>query len=233
MICSSLQITHRWLTSFSRMRRQISSWLAKSPAPFALAAANPGLKSCRGCPVSALHISLFGRFQAQWQGKKLDGLGSGKVGELFCYLLLHRHRFHPREILAELFWPDYSNTLSRKYLRQALWQLQSTLNGSGVPGRSHMLAIEQSFIGVDMDSDFRLDIEDFEQAFALVRDIPGGELNSESASTLKDAVQLYHADLLSRQRKVFSEVETVRMIGLVLVMDGLVNGRDQVSQIAV
>jgi len=39
--------------------------------------------------------------------------------------------------------------------------------------------------------------------------------------------------LQSRKLKVLSEDETIRMIRLVLVMDGLVNGADQVGQIAV
>jgi hypothetical protein len=40
---------------------------------------------------------------------------------------MHRDRAHTREELAVLLWPDASATLARKYLRQALWQLQSAL----------------------------------------------------------------------------------------------------------
>jgi hypothetical protein len=41
--------------------------------------------------------------------------------ELFCYLLLHRNKPHPRELLATVFWPECTTVQSRKCLRQALW----------------------------------------------------------------------------------------------------------------
>jgi len=59
--------------------------------------------------MKTLCIHLFGKFQAELDGRVLRDLDAFKVQELFCYLLLNRDRSHHREVLAELFWGDNQN----------------------------------------------------------------------------------------------------------------------------
>jgi DNA-binding SARP family transcriptional activator len=77
--------------------------------------------------MSALHICLFGRFDVRCGEQALTDFNARRMQELFCYLLLHRDRPHPRETLASLLWCDCFTAQSKKRLRQALWQLQATL----------------------------------------------------------------------------------------------------------
>ena len=81
--------------------------------------------------MNTLRIRLFGKFQVERDGYAMSGLDALKVQELFCYLLLNRDRPHHREALAGLLWGEYSTSQSKKYLRQALWQLQLALGSGG------------------------------------------------------------------------------------------------------
>jgi DNA-binding SARP family transcriptional activator len=74
-----------------------------------------------------ISVNLFGKFSVYSSEHRLSGLDACKVQELFAYLLIYRNRPHPRETLASLLWGDCLTALSKKYLRQALWQLQAAL----------------------------------------------------------------------------------------------------------
>ncbi len=78
----------------------------------------------------ALRVRLVGRFSAYIEGQVVEGLESSKVQELFSYLLLFRNRPHSREALADLLWDASSTAQSKKYLRQAVWQLTLALRSS-------------------------------------------------------------------------------------------------------
>jgi DNA-binding SARP family transcriptional activator len=78
--------------------------------------------------MSGLTISLFGKFRARRDQRSVSGLGAYRVQELLCYLLLHRDHTYPRETLAGLLWFDSPISQSRKFLRQALWRLQTALD---------------------------------------------------------------------------------------------------------
>ena len=97
-----------------------------------------------------VRIRLLGRVSIQRDGEPTD-LPS-KALELLCFLLLHRDRAHTREELSALLWPDARTTLARKYLRQALWQLQSALG-------AELLLLGNGWVRVDADADWWLDVD--------------------------------------------------------------------------
>ena len=82
-------------------------------------------------------VRMLGKFSAAVGGEPLTSLTASKVQELFAYLLIHRDRPQSREVLASLLWGDTETWRAKKYLRQALWQLQSALRGefrlAGIP----------------------------------------------------------------------------------------------------
>jgi DNA-binding SARP family transcriptional activator len=143
-----------------------------------------------------LKIRLFGKFSVHREGHPLKGLDSSRVQELLCYLLLHRDRPHPRETLASLLWEASSTAQAKKYLRQAIWQLQNALalpkdqEGEGV------LLVEPEWICINPHADVWLDVAFFEDAFTMVRGLPGDEMDPGQARALNMVVQLYQGDLL-------------------------------------
>jgi DNA-binding SARP family transcriptional activator len=134
-----------------------------------------------------VRIRLLGRVSIQQDGQPTD-LPS-KALELLCFLGLHRDRAHTREELAALLWPDASTALARKYLRQALWQLQSALT-------AELLRLGAGWVRIDGDADWWLDVDAFERAWEGSRDVAGVGLTGTQAHDLEEAVVLYRGDLI-------------------------------------
>jgi DNA-binding SARP family transcriptional activator len=135
-----------------------------------------------------VRIQLLGRVSIEPDGQAPTNLPS-KALELLCFLLLHRDRAHTREELAALLWPDASATLARKYLRQALWQLQSALG-------AELLRLSTGWVRIETDADWWLDVDAFERAWEASRDVAGAGLNGTQARELEEAVVLYRGDLI-------------------------------------
>jgi DNA-binding SARP family transcriptional activator len=146
--------------------------------------------------VTGLRISLLGRLCVRRDDLTIEGTGANKTWEFFCYLLLHPDHPHSREVLAALLWGNSPTAQSKKYLRQALWQLQSYLNPLACPADRRLLLIEPDWVLLNSKSDFWLDVAVFERAFNLAHGIAGRDLDDETASALREAVDLYRGDLL-------------------------------------
>src|SRR5690606_2684341 len=110
-----------------------------------------------GRAMSAIAVRVFGRFAIARDGTAVAGVGAGKVRELLCYLLLHHGRPHAREHLASLLWPETTTARSRKYLRQALWQLQTAVCQDGRDAAPSWLRVETEWIRLDVGPGLTVD----------------------------------------------------------------------------
>src|SRR6266545_2887415 len=137
-----------------------------------------------------LDVHLFGKLRVHRSERQLENLDSRKVQELFCYLLLHRDRPHPRETLAGLLWGETSTAQSRANLRRTICQLQRALGDQGCA-----LLVDE-WVQIAPQADLWLDVARFEQAFALVQAQPGERLDDRCAKIVEEAVALYTGDLL-------------------------------------
>lgn len=164
-----------------------------------------------------MHISLFGKLRVCSSDAITIKVEPRRAEELLCYLLLYRHRLHEREKLATLLWPDASPVQSRRYLRQTLWQLQSILNQALQP-KLHLLHIEHTRLGINLQTTDWLDIAIFEQAFAAVADRHGRDLCADQAEQLRQATQLYQGDLLEGWYQDWCILERDRLQNMYLAM---------------
>lgn len=166
-----------------------------------------------------LSVRMFGKFSVQRNEKPVIGLDAGKLQELFSYLLIFRSSPHPRESLAALLWGDSSTAHSKKYLRQALWQLQSALVPQGKRrGRFRILSVEPDSVSLNPMAEVWLDVAVFEQAFSVVREVAGQHLEPALAQTVEDAVQLYRGDLLEGWYQDWCLCERERLQSHYLIM---------------
>jgi DNA-binding SARP family transcriptional activator len=145
---------------------------------------------------SSFAIRLFGRFSFLQNDHELDLLQSAKARELFCYLLLNRDQPHSREILASLLWNECTTAQSKKYFRQALWQLQQAFYELSPAETMRPLRVEGEYLQLAPDVDACLDVAVFEKAFASVRGLPGERISGQDALALKNTVSLYRGELL-------------------------------------
>jgi DNA-binding SARP family transcriptional activator len=146
--------------------------------------------------MSHLTVRLFGKLSLKCDDEIVHGLDACKLQELITYLLVFREAPHSRESLAALLWGDSSTAQSKKYLRQALWQLQKVLGSRSHNGDDSIFNVAPDWVSFNPDSDIWVDVAVFEQAFAVAREVTGKNLSAEQAHTLDDAINLYQGDLL-------------------------------------
>ena len=168
--------------------------------------------------VTMISIRIFGKLSVQQGGRTLEGLHAGKPLELFCYLLLHRDRFHSREALASLLWGNFTTAQSKKYLRQVLWQLQTIFyNGAGP---SDVLLVTRDSVRFNSESGAWLDVAVFEKAYEEMQGVPSTNLNAAQAQILTEAADLYQGDLLEGWYQDWCLFERERLQNIYLAILG-------------
>jgi len=147
-----------------------------------------------GFLVGGLQVRLFGDVSITQDDRSIS-IPSRKALELFCYLLIHRERSHTREILMETLWPDQDPAVSKKYLRQALWRLNSTMQRrrTGEP----LVVIDPGWVHINPDAACWVDVSAFERSYAATRDTPGHQLSDQQAHGLESALELYRGGLVA------------------------------------
>jgi DNA-binding SARP family transcriptional activator len=143
----------------------------------------------------SLQVRMLGKFSVSRNEQEMLGLRTGKVKELLCYLLLHRDGEHPREVLAAQLWGDCTTSLSKKYLRQTLWQLHQGLRDSECDSTSFLRA-DQECVRLDTGAGIEMDAERMEQAFRKTQRVPVHRLDEVTAHEVREAVALYRGELL-------------------------------------
>jgi adenylate cyclase len=74
-----------------------------------------------------LRIYLLGQFQVSLNGESVSGFVSDKVRALLAYLAVEGAYPQRREILANLFWPEKTDSRARANLRRALSNLRQVI----------------------------------------------------------------------------------------------------------
>ena len=115
--------------------------------------------------MSSLRVFLFGGFQIAHDGDPTPNNKMTRgVKALLAYLLLFRHRVHPREVLAGLFWGDHSEERARSCLSTALWRIRRALEPGQIPKGTYLLTTPTGEVGFNRESDYWLDVAEFEES---------------------------------------------------------------------
>ena len=168
--------------------------------------------------MASITIRLFGKFSAELDGRRLTGLDGGKLQELFCYLLLNRRRPHSRELLASMLWGDSPTAQSKKYLRQALWQLQNIIGSSERKQNNRLLLIDADWVNVNALADYWFDVSEFELSYDEAHGTRGQSFEPATAERVARAVSLYRGELLEGCYDDWCLVERERLQNMYLMM---------------
>ena len=137
--------------------------LAKEPDPQLAAAARAALESVRRMP-PPLIFRLLGGFEARrgtWRIEPADW-GRPMTARLVRFLLVHRDRVVPEDVLFEAFWPGKAAPAARHNLQVAASMARGVLD-PGLGGESVIEAVERGYRLRLADHDL-VDAEEFELA---------------------------------------------------------------------
>ncbi len=163
-----------------------------------------------------LRIHTLGGVALEYDGRPVTGIATRKVEALLVYLA-RTHRSHTREVLAELFWPERSQTQSLASLRSGLSNLHQVL-----PSHIH---ITRHAVVLLTEPPHWLDVAEFEHLLTLagIRGRRETILSDSEARTLAEALDLYQGDFLqgfyvpdSRAFEGWAEMERERLRRIVI-----------------
>jgi DNA-binding SARP family transcriptional activator len=161
---------------------------------------------------------MFGKLSVSRGDDVVAAIGPCKVQELLCYLLTHRDRPHSREVLAAMLWGDSPTALSKKYLRQALWQLQVAIGCRIDHAKRRTLRIETDWVQLDSGAGLWLDVAMFEDAYRRAQGMAAEALDDETRRALEEATAVYRGDLLDGWYQEWCVYERERLQGMYLTM---------------
>lgn len=138
-----------------------------------------------------LTVHLLGRFDLRLQEGIRCDLGSHKAEELFAFLVLRRGRPCGRDYVADLLWEDGS-AQSRKYLRQALWQVNRGLVGANL---ENLLTTDHEWMQLSHAS-LNVDLLTVEEVNQRSLGQVGRDFLPKTAAAVESAALLYQGDLM-------------------------------------
>jgi DNA-binding SARP family transcriptional activator len=146
--------------------------------------------------LSVLRVSLFGSVRIARDGQASEIRATRTTQALLAYLVLQRHRRHPREALAELLWDDLPPDQARGCLNTALWRLRGMLEPDGIARGTYIETMPSGEVGFNPSSDYWLDVEAFERQVQRAMAHPLPHADVEEIRSLETVLQLYTGDLL-------------------------------------
>ena len=126
-----------------------------------------------------LRIHTLGSLTISIDDTPVTGFDSRKVQALLVYLACTQHTY-PREVLAEMFWEERTQSQALSNLRVALTSLRQTV--------SPFVTITRETVGIDTASEIWLDAAAFEAQL---------DGDASNIARLSDAVALYQSDFLA------------------------------------
>jgi DNA-binding SARP family transcriptional activator len=138
-----------------------------------------------------LTVRLLGRFDLRLQEGIRYDLGSHKAEELFAFLVLRRGRPCGRDYVADLLWEEGS-AQSRKYLRQALWQVNRGLAAADL---EHMLTTDHEWMQLS-HTGLNVDLVTVEGINQRSLGQVGRDFPPKTAAAVESATLLYQGDLM-------------------------------------
>ena len=123
-----------------------------------------------------LQLLLLGQPQIVLKGRLLLKLHTAKTEALLYFLALSRQP-QPRELLADLLWPEMTDDQARRNLTQSVTALRKQL--------AEFLVVEPQRIGLKPEAPIYLDVTDFE-----------ARAESDDVEQLSQAVTLYREEFL-------------------------------------
>jgi DNA-binding SARP family transcriptional activator len=143
-----------------------------------------------------LRICLFGTVQVSHNDWPTKAKITPKAQALLAYLLLCGPRLHHRDILATLFWREYTEKQARGCLSTTLWRLRCVLESRDISRGTYLLTTSNDELSFNWESNHWLDVAVFEKQVNLALSKPVQIVPTADIQALENILPLYTSDLL-------------------------------------
>lgn len=146
--------------------------------------------------MSSLRVYLLGQVQVFGLASQHPIKIPRQAQALLAYLMLQRHRSHPRDVLAELFWGDHGQNQARTCMNTAIWRLRHAIEPEHRSSGSFVLSAESGDVSFNPQSDYWLDVATFEDQSADALELSIEKMRDVDVHSLRSALHVYRGDLL-------------------------------------
>lgn len=143
-----------------------------------------------------LQVALFGGVHVSHNNWLSEVKLTREIQILLAYLLLHRQRAHPREVLAGVFWAKHSQKKAQRAFNTALWRLKKALEPEGIPAGTYLICTHPGEVGFNRESPYWLDVEVFEQETNHLITFPSQTVEEPTVQEIERIMDLYKGELL-------------------------------------
>jgi DNA-binding SARP family transcriptional activator len=150
----------------------------------------------------SFRVYCLGRFEVYSGQKKVDQWRSLKAKSLLKFLVAHRGRYIPKDVLMEALWPGYPPEAANNNLKAAVYALRQTIGYSGLePGRNNrngflLLLFSEGKYTLNPEMELQVDVEEFQQRWTTGRRLEKEGKHAEAISEYQLAEKLYRGDYL-------------------------------------
>ncbi len=145
-----------------------------------------------------LAIYCFGNFRVYCNDQLIDRWESARGRTIFKYLVARRATAVPKEVLADMFWPDSEPELARRSLHQAIYCLRQTFKR--ITPDTQVIQFFNDRYQINPDLAIWVDSEAFCQEIEHARSQYAIGKIEQAMRAYAVAVDLYHAPFLAEDR---------------------------------
>ncbi len=152
--------------------------------------------------MARLSLYLLGTYDITIDGEKIEGLYN-QAKALLVYLVVESHRWHSRESLAAMLWPNEPEHTAKQNLRQAVSRLRVALKERD----SGLSYIEATRTGLKFNtaSDYTCDYEAFRSACCAGNNLVEQSHIADATGWMQEAEQYYRGKFLAHFSAEYSD----------------------------
>lgn len=147
---------------------------------------------------AGLAINCFGTFRVAFNDTHVDRWESARARTIFKYLIVRRSTPVPKDLLADMFWPDSEPELARRSLHQAIYCLRQTFKR--IAPDVQFIQFSGDHYQINPEIELWVDSEAFAREIEQARMGYGAEKPDAAMKSYAIAIDLYTATFLPEDR---------------------------------
>ena len=166
----------------------------------------PGLSRLLGGPsvlipstAASLAVHFLSPYRVICNGEPVSGWPNCRGKRIFNYLITHRHRPVPKEVLMDRFWPDVEPDNARNNLNMAIYGLRKLLGGHD--GNRSLVVFKDGCYSIRQDVEIWVDAEAFMQDASAGTEFDRRGDVAAAIEAYRRAEAIYQNDYLADERE--------------------------------